>query len=330
MAGSKTNFFVMNSQGSAHPILIFAFLGLILAILFGPSIIKNKSESNTLETVTQSTPIETQLPSATPTLSPSPTPTPTPIPTPKPTVAPTKTPAPTKAPVSGPPGSGYSNITVATERGNFSISVVSIDMSGVRMITDTASDNDCASDCPTLALADYVSRNGAFAGINGTYFCPPDYADCASKKNSFDYPVFNTRLGKWINATNLFWNDRSMMYQEGGQMKFRRDAKSGASGSGAIVNAPGLVDGGSVIVEQFPLTSTQRSKGTRGGMGIRGNIVYLVVARNADMIDFAHIFKSLGADSALNLDGGGSAALWFGGYKAGPGRTLPNAVVFSR
>ena len=320
----------MNSKGFAHPILIFAILALILAILLGPTVIKNKSETKSLENSPTPLALETESPSPTPTISPSPTPTITPNPTPKPTLAPTKTPVPTKAPVSGPPGSGYSNITVATERGNFSVSVVSIDMSGVRMITDTASDNDCSADCPTLSLADYVSRNSAFAGINGTYFCPPDYADCASKKNSFDYPVFNTRLGKWINATNLFWNDRSMMYQEGGQMKFRRDAKSGASGSAAIVNAPGLVDGGSIIVEQFPLTSTQRTKGTRGGMGIRGNIVYLVVARSADMIDFAHIFKSLGADSALNLDGGGSSALWFGGYKVGPGRTLPNAVLFAR
>jgi hypothetical protein len=287
---------------------------------------------------TTPTPTDTAFPTPEITITPEPTATitPTPVPslTPRPSTTPrpsvSSTPKPTAAAVSGPPGSGYSNITVATEKGNFSISVVSIDMAGVRMITDTANENDCGNDCPVMPLADYVSRNGGFAGINGTYFCPPDYASCAGKINSYDYPVFNTRLGRWINATNLFWNDRSMIYQEGGQMRFRRNAASGASGSGAIVNAPGLLEGGNVIVEQFPLTDTQRAKGTRGGIGIRGNVVYLVISRNASVIDEAYIFKALGASDALNLDGGGSTALWFGGYKAGPGRLLPNAVVFAR
>ena len=40
--------------------------------------------------------------------------------------------------------------------------------------------------------------------------------------------------------------------------------------------------------------------------------------------------KALGMDNALNLDSGGSTALWSGGYKAGPGRNIPNAVLFVR
>lgn len=31
---------------------------------------------------------------------------------------------------------------------------------------------------------------------------------------------------------------------------------------------------------------------------------------------------------ALNLDEGGSTALWYGGYKTGPGRNIPNALLF--
>ena len=39
----------------------------------------------------------------------------------------------------------------------------------------------------------------------------------------------------------------------------------------------------------------------------------------------------LGADNALNLDGGGSTAMYFGGgYISGPGRLLPNAVVLTK
>jgi hypothetical protein len=319
------------NRGIIHlPVIFGTVVIVITAILFAPKVVS--------ELIASPTPVPTETIEQTPesTFTPSPTPsaTPTATPTPRPSASltplPSTTPRPTVAAVSGPPGSGYSSYTIGTEKGNFSISVVSIDMGGVRMVTDTANDNDCAADCPTKSLADYVSQHGAFAGMNGTYFCPPDYADCASKKNSFDYPVFSSRLGKWINATNLFWNDRSMMYQEGGQMRFRRNAASGASGSAAIVNAPGLLEGGNVIVNSFPLTATQQSKGTRGGIGIRGNVTYLVIARSATMEEFAYIFKAMGATDALNLDGGGSTALWFGGYKAGPGRSLPNAVLFVR
>ena len=232
----------------------------------------------------------------------------------------------------GPPSSGHSRITVATERGSFLIDVVAIDMSiGVRMITDTANDNDCTDNCPVLSLADYVARNVGFAGMNGTYFCPIDYTDCASKKNSFDFPVYNSRLRKWINGGNLFWNNRSIIYSTGGSLQFQRNANSFGGGlSAGIVNHPGLLDGGGVIADQFGLSDKQASKGTKSGIGIRGSVVYLVIARSVDMLDLAHVFKSLGATHALNLDGGGSVALWYGGYKVGPGRSLPNAVIFAQ
>lgn len=207
-----------------------------------------------------------QGPEATPSLTPTPTLTPTPSPTPtySPTPKPTSPPA-----VSGPPSSGYSRITVATERGSFLIDVVSIDISaGVRMITDTANDSDCGDNCPTLSLADYVARNGGFAGMNGTYFCPVDYADCAAKKNSFDFPVYNSRLGKWINGGNLFWNNRSIVYSTGGALNFQRNANSFGGGlSAGIVNHPGLLDGGGVIADQFGLSDKQASKRLNRGLG---------------------------------------------------------------
>lgn len=197
------------------------------------------------------------------------------------------------------------------------------------MVTDTANDNNCATDCPVKSLADYVAGNGGFAGINGSYFCPDTYPDCTDKKNSFDFPVYNSRLSKWINDDKLFWNSRSMIYYDGGGVHFKQDANSFGGGlSAGIVNYPGLLNGGNVIVDESSLSEKQAAKGTKGGIGIRGNTVYLVIASGVNMADFAHVFKSLGADSAMNLDGGGSSALWFGGYKVGPGRNLPNAVIF--
>ena len=41
--------------------------------------------------------------------------------------------------------------------------------------------------------------------------------------------------------------------------------------------------------------------------------------------------QALGARDAMNLDGGGSVAMWFGGgYVAGPGRQLPNAILLMK
>lgn len=278
-----------------------------------------------------------------PKISPSPTATPSPSispsPTSSPTVKPTNSPSPkssaspqsTPAPFTNiPSGTGYSQVSVETERGTFGISLVTIDMAGSKMITDTANEGDCNDNCATLSLADFVFRNSGFAGIHGTYFCPEGYAECVSKKDSFDFPVYNSRLGRWINGGNLFWNDRSIIYYDGSGMHFLRDAKSFSGGlTAGIVNSPGLVDNWNVIAGEFPLSDKQKAKGAKGGIGIRGNMVYLVTASSVDMLDLAYIFKKLGCSYALNLDGGGSTALWFGGYKAGPGRNIPNAVIFA-
>ena len=62
-----------------------------------------------------------------------------------------------------------------------------------------------------------------------------------------------------------------------------------------------------------------------------GTYIYLVVVTNATVTDTAYVMQALGARDALNLDGGGTAALWIGGgYKVGPGRLLPNAIVLTK
>ena len=81
-------------------------------------------------------------------------------------------------------------------------------------------------------------------------------------------------------------------------------------------------------MEPFPIPE-QKKRTRKAGIGFGdGGKVLLIVAPAATMHEFAEIFKALGAQNAPNLDGGGTAALWFGGYKVGPGRALPNAIVF--
>lgn len=319
-----------HSKGIIHiPVLILASVALVLIIATGFGFKMPKVNVLQQPTVEENA---SPTPTSTPTQLPTPTATPTPTPSPTAIATPTTTPTSTPVVSSGPPTtSGYSYYTLTTERGTFSFSLVSIDMGGVRMITDTANDNDCTDNCPVLSLADYVARNGGFAGINGSYFCPATYDSCTGKTNSFDFPVYNTRLGRWINGGNLFWNNRSIVYYDGGGMHFLRNANSFGGGLNAgVVNHPGVLDGGNIIADQFPLDPKQTAKGTKSGIGIRGNTVYLVVANGVNVSDLGAIFKALGATSALNLDGGGSSALWFNGYKFGPGRNIPNAVIFAR
>jgi hypothetical protein len=216
-----------------------------------------------------------------------------------------------------------------TSRGDFIVQVVTLPISS-RMVTDTASDTDCPRDCPVFALAEFVTKNGGVAGITGTFNCPSDYPDCSDKKESFDFSVYNSRLNKWINESNLSWNDRSMIYQDGGGYHYQQDAKnfSGTVNAG-IVNFPGILNNGQITVNVAGLPEKQRNKGTKSGVGFGKDNIYLVVAYDVDMEDFAEVFKTLGALNALNMDGGGGAALYHnGGYKAGPGRNLPNAIIF--
>ena len=52
-------------------------------------------------------------------------------------------------------------------------------------------------------------------------------------------------------------------------------------------------------------------------------------SEGVNLYELAEMGRRLGCDDLLNLDGGGSTALLYGGaYKSGPGRLLPNAITF--
>ena len=65
-------------------------------------------------------------------------------------------------------------------------------------------------------------------------------------------------------------------------------------------------------------------------MGNKGSTAYIGVVHNATVAEVANVLKTMGLENALNLDSGGSTALWSGGYKVGPGRNIPNAILFVR
>lgn len=229
------------------------------------------------------------------------------------------------------PGSGFSRQTVHTEAGDFVVDIIAADLGSTKVIVDTASDSDCRDNCPVLSLADYAGRNGAFAGVNGTYFCPADYPSCAGKSNTFDLLVMNKNK-KYINSDNNVYSTNPAVIFGSGFIRFVGAAQEWGRDTGVdgvISNFPLLVSGGNSV---FGGNSDpkQGSKGTRSFVANKGNTVYIGVAHNVTVAQNALVLKAMGMDNAMNLDSGGSTALWFGGYKSGPGRNIPNAVLFVR
>lgn len=230
-----------------------------------------------------------------------------------------------------PPGSGYSFQSVKAEIGTYSISLVAADLGSTRVIIDTASDGDCRDNCPVMSVGDYVARSGAFAGINGSYFCPASYPSCAGKTNSFDTLLMNKNK-HYFNSDNNVYSNVPVAIFGSGYARFI-GASSGwgrdTGVDGVIANQPLLLSGGNIAFSGGS-DPKQGSKGARSFVGNKGNTVYIGVVYNATVAEVAYVLKALGLDNALNLDSGGSTALWSGGYKVGPGRAIPNAVLFVR
>lgn len=229
------------------------------------------------------------------------------------------------------PSNGYRRQSVKTEIGTYLVDLIAADISSTKVIVDTASEKDCTNDCPALPLAEYVSRNGAFAGINGSYFCPAEYPSCADKKNSFDTLLMNKNKTYFNSANNVYSVVPAVIFM-GGSVRFvGKSLEWGrdTSPDGVIANQPLLLMGGNV---QFGGDGDPKkgSKGVRSFVGNKGNTVYIGVVHGVTVAESALVLKALGVENAINLDSGGSTALWSGGYRAGPGRNIPNAILFVR
>jgi len=230
-----------------------------------------------------------------------------------------------------PPTNGFSQQSVTTDIGTFLVDLVAGELSSTRVIVDTASDGTCTNNCPVMSLGDYAARSGAYAGVNGGYFCPPEYPSCAGKTNSFDTLLMNKNKVYFNSDNNKFSVVPAVIFGSGfirfvGQsLEWGRDT----SIDSMIANQPLVLSGGN---SNFNGNSDPKmsSKSTRGFVANKGNTVYIGMIYDASVSDMGHVLKTLGMDNGLNLDDGGSAALWFSGYKVGPGRNLPNAILFVR
>src|SRR3954468_6487606 len=225
---------------------------------------------------------------------------------------------------------GYSHTDVATPSGTFSTWLIKERLSAVRVRTVTANTTDCFSNCPAKTLAQYAAENGAYAGMHGSYFCPPDYAPCASKVNTYAYAVYNSNLNAWINPRHLANPINALMTFSGSSATSYRRITSYPRGpvTAGISNFPLVLQNGVVLNVSGDIDANQAKRATRGAVATDGTYIYLAVMASATVPEVAVIMKALGARDALNLDGGGSVAMWIGGgYVVGPGRLLPNAIL---
>jgi len=85
---------------------------------------------------------------------------------------------------------------------------------------------------------------------------------------------------------------------------------------------------GLLVDASADLQANQLTRAARGAVAVDATYVYLAIVSSASVPETAMVLQALGARDGMNLDGGGSIAMWAnGGYQVGPGRQLPNAIL---
>lgn len=213
----------------------------------------------------------------------------------------------------------------------------------VALKTDTGQSTDCGNNCSVFSLGTYVTRRGGAAGIHGTYFCPAEYTSCAGQTGSYLYPVYNSFSQVMINNGRIKYTTQPMVaFDPSNKPYYYHDARNFKNQAtfeqtydvtlqAAISNGPAMVEAGVNILKTNQLDTKQATvKSYRGALAWKGDKIYLLVVRNATVTDSAAVMTAMGMDYAMNLDGGGSTALYNAGhYVIGPGRNLPNAIVLT-
>jgi exopolysaccharide biosynthesis protein len=247
--------------------------------------------------------------------------------------------------------SSYAYKTIKTERGDFKVDVVRIDLKNpnLKILSLAAADTCSGKSCAADNLANYVFKNKGFAGVNGSYFCAS--AGCG-KANYYFFPVYNSLTGVMINQDQLkYWTTGPIVaFDSENKFYYFKDSREfksvayfeesqGVKLQAALGNRPRLVENKMNVLIDWDLDNGQKvGKYWRNALGYKDDALdprrgelYLVIARQATVDDLAVIMKAMGMDYAINLDGGSSSALIYNGeYMLGPGRDVPNALVFSQ
>lgn len=237
---------------------------------------------------------------------------------------------------------------IVLNESDFFVDFIEIDLNNpnLKIITETANSDDCLGRCSARPLIDYVCDHEAFAAINGSYF-----DTSIEKMNYYFAPVYNTRINKMINISQLRYSSTGpiVVFDQDNNFYYFKDVrdfvgvdnfqeKYNTKIQAAISNLPRLIEDGKSLLIEWSLDGRQlNNKASRSalahkkgeGTNDKGG-VYLLVLRSATIDDLAEVLKLMKMDWAINLDGGYSTALYYNGeYMMGPGRNIPNAILFA-
>ncbi|WP_379154778.1 phosphodiester glycosidase family protein [Paenibacillus sp. sgz5001063] len=183
----------------------------------------------------------------------------------------------------------------------------------------------------TEALGSIAKRSGAVAAINGTYFNA--YADGAYKV-PYGYIISGGKMLKNSPADKrtVFTYDNNLLAEMIPGSEFMDHFNSGRV-TGAIQAGPRLLVNGKVALnvagEGFKDPKILTGGGSRSALGLtQDHKLILLTSGGATIPQLAQIMKQAGAYQAMNLDGGASSGLFYGGkYLTTPGRLISNALV---
>lgn len=239
---------------------------------------------------------------------------------------------PVSAPVdANPPASGFKQQAVEANGSRYLVDIIAGDLNSTKVVVATASEGDCADNCPVDSLGSYVAKAGGYAGINGPYFCPESYPSCAGKKNSFDTLLMNMNKTYFNSANNLYSSVPAAIFSAGSARFVGASSEWGRdTGVDSVIAAqPMLLSGGEIRFGGDDEVK-RASRGNRSFIASKGSIAYIGVVHNANVAEVALVLKAMGMENALNLDSGGSTALFANGrYIAGQGRNTPFGIVFA-
>ena len=249
--------------------------------------------------------------------------------------------------------SHYERKKISTANGEFTIDLIAVDTRDpdLRVITAAASALPCQANCPAVSLGELALAHDAFAAINGTYF-----DTSAAKKNYSFFPVYDypaktlvneNQLRYWTTGPIMAWDENNDFYyfkdsrefpffgwrpEADGQAISAFAGRQGKKLTALIGNKPRLIEDKLNLLIDWDIDEKQKTaKSIRNGLAVKGQDIYLVAAQAATVPDLALIMQALGAEYALNLDGGYSTALWYDGeYLVGPGRDIVNGIFFTK
>jgi len=149
--------------------------------------------------------------------------------------------------------------------------------------------------------------------------------------------MWNSDLGTWINKPALIGQNGLLIFNGKTPTYYRR---AYVYGQGPTANLPItagitmfmlLLQGGAILDISAEQTAKQQEREMKGSIGTDGTFIYLVITENASLVESQYVLQALGVQDALNLDGGGTSAMWINGqYTVGPGRLLPNAILLTK